>query len=104
LIHERPTRGPIRAKYGSFDRIPRRGSSFSLEILEPNSACHRTATAKLTFFTNVKTFRVTPHGPFTIIIREGTTTFYRSTAPASFASPGPFQSGEPIESSTIRQQ
>jgi hypothetical protein len=58
----------------------------------------------LTFFTEVKTTRVTPHGPFSVVIREGTTTFYRNATPASFTIPDSFQSGEAILSSTIRQQ
>ena len=71
---------------------------------DPNPATQNETTAKLTFFTNVKTIRVTPHGPFTIVVREGTTIFYRNSVPASFASPDSFQSGEPVVSSTIRQQ
>jgi hypothetical protein len=58
----------------------------------------------LTFFTNVNTTRVTANGPFSIIIREGTTTFYRNTGPASFSTPDSFQSGEAVLASTIRQQ
>ena len=71
---------------------------------DPNPAGQNESSAMLTFFTDVKTVRVTANGPFTIIIREGTTTFYRNTAPASFSSPDSFQSGEPVVSSTIRQQ
>lgn len=61
-------------------------------------------TANLTFFTDVKTVRATPNGPFLIVIREGTTTFYRNMMPASFSTPESFRSGEPILTSTIRQQ
>jgi hypothetical protein len=61
-------------------------------------------TAMLTFFTTVNTTRVTANGPLSIIIREGTTTFYRNTEPASFSTPDSFQSGEPVLVSTIRQQ
>jgi hypothetical protein len=71
---------------------------------DPAPANQNETTAMLTFFTDVKTTRVTPHGPFSVIIREGTTTFYRNTAPASFSIPNSFQSGEPILTSTIRQQ
>ena len=71
---------------------------------DPSPANQNETTAMLTFFTDVKTTRVTPHGPFSVVIREGTTTFYRNTAPASFTIPNSFQSGEPILSSTIRQQ
>ncbi len=71
---------------------------------DPTPANQNETTAMLTFFTDVKTTRTTPHGPFTIIIREGTTTLYRNTAPATFTVPDSFQSGEPILTSTIRQQ
>jgi hypothetical protein len=71
---------------------------------DSNPANQNEATAILTFFTDVKTIRVTPHGPFSIVIREGTTTFYRTTGPASFATPDSFRAGEPVISSTIRQQ
>jgi hypothetical protein len=71
---------------------------------DPTPANQNETTAMLTFVTDVKTTRVTPHGPFSVVIREGTTTFYRNTAPANFTIPGSFQSGEPILSSTIRQQ
>lgn len=71
---------------------------------DSNPANQNETTAVVTFFTEVKTTRVTPHGPFSIVIREGTTTFYRTAAPASFSSPTSFQSGEPILESTIRQQ
>ena len=74
-------------------------------VFTDNDPAHQNeTTAMLTFFTEVKTVRVTPNGPFSIVIREGTTTFYRNTAPATFASPDSFRSGEPVLSSTIRQQ
>jgi hypothetical protein len=71
---------------------------------DSNPANQNESTAVVTFFTEVKTTRVTPHGPFSIVIREGTTTFYRNAAPASFSLPASFQSGTPILESTIRQQ
>jgi hypothetical protein len=71
---------------------------------DPNPAAQNEGSALITFFTDVKTIRVTPNGPFTIVIREGTTTFYRNSAPASFSTPDSFQSGEPVMTSTIRQQ
>ncbi len=61
-------------------------------------------TAMLTFFTTVNTTRATANGPFSIVIREGTTTFYRNTEPANFSTPDSFRSGEPVLVSTIRQQ
>jgi hypothetical protein len=71
---------------------------------DPTPANQNETTAMLTFVTDVKTVRVTPHGPFSVVIREGTTTFYRNAAPANFTIPSSFQSGEPILSSTIHQQ
>jgi hypothetical protein len=71
---------------------------------DPNPAAQNEGSALLTFFTNVKTTRVTANGPLTVIIREGTTTFYRNSAPASFSAPDSFQAGEPVMTSTIRQQ
>ena len=71
---------------------------------DANPANQNETTATLTFFTDVKTVRVTPHGPFSIVVREGTTTFYGNTIPASFSTPASFQAGEPILTSTIRQQ
>jgi hypothetical protein len=71
---------------------------------DPTPANQNETTARLTFFTTVTTVRVTPHGPFTVVVREGTTRFYRASAAASFASPDSFRAGEPVMSSTIRQQ
>jgi hypothetical protein len=71
---------------------------------DSNPAHQNETTALLTFFTQVTTTRVTAHGPFSIVIREGTTTFYRNSVPASFATPDSFQSGDPVLTSTIRQQ
>lgn len=61
-------------------------------------------TALFTFFTEVSTTRVTTHGPFSIVIREGTTTLYLNSPPASFSTPDSFRSGTPIQTSNIRQQ
>jgi hypothetical protein len=61
-------------------------------------------TARFTFYTEVNTSRVTSHGPFAIIIREGTTTVYLNTLPASFGTPDSFRSGTPVQVSAIHQQ
>ncbi len=61
-------------------------------------------TARITFFTEVSTTRVTSHGPFSIVLREGTTTLYLNSLPADFSIPDSFRSGTPIQVSTIRQQ
>jgi hypothetical protein len=61
-------------------------------------------TAALTFFTQVTTTRVTSHGPFSVVVRDGLTTIYRNAAPASFAAPDSFRAGTPVLSATIHQQ
>lgn len=71
---------------------------------DSNPANQNETTAMFTFFTEVRTVRSTTHGPFSIVIREGTTTLYRNTSPASFAKPDSFRSGTPIQTSSIRQQ
>lgn len=62
------------------------------------------STARFTFYTEVNTTRVTSHGPFSIIIRDGTTTLYLNSLPATFATPDSFRSGTPIQVSAIHQQ
>jgi hypothetical protein len=61
-------------------------------------------TARITFFTEATTTRVTSHGPFSIVLREGTTTLYLNSPPADFRTPDSFRSGTPIQVSTMRQQ
>jgi hypothetical protein len=75
-----------------------------LVFTDTNPANQNETTALFTFFTDVQTTRVTTHGPFTITIREGTTTLYLNTPPLSFSNPDSFRSGTPIQTSTIRQQ
>jgi len=62
------------------------------------------STARFTFYTEVVNQRVTTNGPLTIIVREGTTTLYLNSSPASFGSPDSFRSGTPIQTSVIHQQ
>ncbi len=69
-----------------------------------NPASQNETTAMFTFFTEVTTIRMTTHGPFAIVSREGTTTLYLNTMPASFGNPDSFRSGEAIQTSTMRQQ
>jgi hypothetical protein len=76
----------------------------STVFADSSPAVQNESSALLTFFTDVKTTQVTANGPLTIVIREGTTTFYRNSAAASFSSPDSFQFGEPVMTSTIRQQ
>jgi hypothetical protein len=61
-------------------------------------------TARITFFTEATTTRMTSHGPFSIVLREGTTTLYLNSSPADFSTPDSFRSGTPIQVSTMRQQ
>lgn len=62
------------------------------------------STAHFTLYTEVVNRRVTTNGPLTIIVREGTTTLYLNSSPATFSSPDSFRSGTPIQTSVIHQQ
>ncbi|HET9406964.1 MAG TPA: hypothetical protein VFO39_06965 [Candidatus Sulfotelmatobacter sp.] len=73
-------------------------------FMSSDPALQNESTAELTFYTEVTTRRVTVNGPFSIIVREGTTTIYLNSSPASFSNPDSFRSGTPIQASTIRQQ
>ncbi len=61
-------------------------------------------TALFTFFNEVTTTRSISNGPLRVIDRDGTTTIYLNSAPASFADPNSFRSGTPIQTSTLHQQ
>ena len=64
-------------------------------------------TAFFTFYNESKTLRVTPHGRFNIIVREGTMTIYYNAAPSGdLTTPNPdsFRSGVPVQVSTWRHQ
>jgi hypothetical protein len=65
---------------------------------------HNEATAVLTFFNEATTIDSFSDGPLRIIDRDGTTTIYLNTAPASFANPDSFRSGIPVQTSTLHQQ
>ena len=65
---------------------------------------HNETTALLTFFNEVITTESFTDGPLRIFDRNGTTTIYLNTAPASFANPDSFRSGIPIQTSTLHQQ
>src|SRR5216683_2536405 len=61
---------------------------------------HNETTAVLTFFNEATTAESFTDGPLRIVDRNGTTTVYLATAPASFADPDSFRSGNrdgPIE-------
>ena len=61
-------------------------------------------TALFTFFNEVTTSESFSDGPLSIIDRNGKTTIYLNTAPASFANPDSFRSGIPVLTSTLHQQ
>lgn len=64
-------------------------------------------TAFFTFYNTSKTLRVTPHGRFNIIVREGTMTIYYNAAPSGdLTTPNPdsFRAGVPVQVSTWRHQ
>jgi hypothetical protein len=61
-------------------------------------------TARITFFTEATNTRATANGPFSVIVREGTTTLYLNSSPPNFNDPESFRAGAPIQVSTIRQQ
>jgi hypothetical protein len=65
---------------------------------------HSEATAALTFFNKATTTESFSSGPLRIIDRDGTTTIYLNSAPASFANPDSFRSGIPIQISKLHQQ
>lgn len=64
-------------------------------------------TAFFTFYNESKTLRVTPHGRFNIIVREGTMTIYYNAAPSGdLTTPNSdsFRAGVPVQVSTWRHQ
>src|SRR5258708_32307978 len=62
------------------------------------------STALITFDTDATTIRVTPHGPFRIIDRDGTTTMYLNNGPSHFSDPSTFRQGTPFQVSSFHQQ
>ena len=62
------------------------------------------STALITFDTDATTIRVTPHGPFRIIDRDGTTTMYLNNGPSTFSDPSTFRQGTAFQISSFHQQ
>ena len=62
------------------------------------------STAQLTFFTQATTLSTKIDGPLKIVNRTATTTIYLNSAPASFANPDSFRSGQPVQVSSMTQQ
>jgi len=65
---------------------------------------HNETTAVLTFFNEVTTTETFIDGPLRIIDRDGTTTIYLNSVPASFSNPDSFRSGTPVQTSKLHQQ
>jgi hypothetical protein len=62
-------------------------------------------TARLSFFADTTTLRVTNNGPLRIISRDGTFTLYSDpSANGNFANPDSFRDGMPILVASLRQQ
>ena len=65
---------------------------------------HNETTAMFTFFNEATTAESITDGPLRIVDRNGTTTIYLNTSPATFANPDSFRSGIPVLTSTLHQQ
>jgi hypothetical protein len=58
----------------------------------------------LTFFNEATTTQTVVDGTLVIIDRNGTTTIYLNSNPASFADPNSFRAGTPVQVSRLHQQ
>ena len=65
---------------------------------------HNETTAMFTFFNEATTAESLTDGPLRIVDRNGTTTIYLNTGPASLTNPDSFRSGIPVLTSTLHQQ
>jgi hypothetical protein len=75
-----------------------------LPIFNPGPA-ENESTARLSFFTDTRTLRVTNNGPLRIVSRDGTVTVYNDpSANGNFANPDSFRDGTPILVASLRQQ
>lgn len=95
-----PTPAPLGSsiQYGYLTRV--RGIASVFAGSPPNET-----TALLTFFNEVTTTQTNTNGPLVIPTRRnGTTTIYLNSTPASFADPDSFRSGVPVLTSTLNQQ
>jgi hypothetical protein len=64
-------------------------------------------TARFTFYNDSTTLRVTPHGLWLVVVREGTTTIYFDDSPdgdLTTTLPDTFRDGIPVQTSTWRHQ
>jgi hypothetical protein len=92
--------GTNSVQFGYAARVAGIGNAFSTNAAVDQNE----STARFTSYTEVVNRRVTANGPLTIIVREGTTTLYLNSSPATFGSPDSFRSGTPIQTSVIHQQ
>jgi hypothetical protein len=68
-------------------------------------AAENESTARLSFYQDTVTRRVTNNGPLRIITRDGTATLYNDPAAnGNFASPDSFRDGTPVLVARLRQQ
>jgi hypothetical protein len=75
-----------------------------LPIFNAGSA-ENESTARLSFFTDTTTLRVTNNGPLRVISRDGTVAVYDDpSANGNFANPDSFRDGTPILVARLRQQ
>jgi len=85
-------------QYGYFTHVAGVENVFGVT---PNNA----STAFFTFMNKLSTTRATPHGPLTVVDREGTTTIYLNPAGgASFDAPASFEAGTPVLTASLRHQ
>jgi hypothetical protein len=92
--------GANSVQFGYAAKVAGIGNPFSTDI----AANQNESSARFTFYTVVANQRVTTNGPLTTVVRDGTTTLYLNSSPASFDTPDSFRSGTPIQVSTIHQQ
>jgi hypothetical protein len=75
-----------------------------LPIFNPGPA-ENESTARLSFYADTVTVRVTNNGPLRIISRDGTVTVYNDPAAnGNFANPDSFRDGTPVLVARLRQQ
>ncbi len=106
-VKNSPSPGPglpaTSVQYGYLSYVPQLTDN---ETFLPGGVQNDT-TAVFTFYNESTTLRVTPHGRWIIIVREGTmTVYYHPTAGSDLTTPNPdsFRSGTPVQTSTWRHQ
>ncbi len=95
-----PTPAPLGSsiQYGYLTRVRRIANVFA-------GSPQNETTAMLTFFNEVTTTQSHANGPLVIPTRRnGTTTIFLNSTPASFSDPDSFRSGVPVLTATLDQQ